>query len=163
MGDYYTHYEDDHVEFTDMNCSVVLDSKESFSLSSVTNTTQMALTFHFTEPFDFPSMTLEYEIKAHGDWVIDGDTLSITLTDDLSNIEYTFLKSNATTPTQDSMVRNIRGMLLKDFKEAKDNPEKSAFILRYCNSKAKIISNTEKEMTISPLSKPNIIIVKKKE
>ncbi|MDO4461588.1 MAG: hypothetical protein Q4C30_03695 [Bacteroidia bacterium] len=163
VGDYYTEYKDEHVEFSDMECSVELRTKEEFRLWSVTNITHMLLTFHFVEPFVFPSMTLEYEVEAEGEWQIDGDTLSISLAQELSNIEYKYLCSNATTPTQESMVRNIKGMLLKDFEEAKSNPEKSAFILRHCNSKARIISNTDREMTIAPLSAPNTLIVKRKE
>lgn len=163
MGIYNTHYYEEHADFSDMDCSLELDMREDFGWSTVENSTKMALTFHFSEPFEFPSMRLEYEATFSGKWDVNGDTLSVLLGDNVDGIKYTFLKSNAKTPTEESMVRNIRGMLAKDFKAAKNDPDKLKFILKYCNSKAIIKSNTETEMTLIPLEQDKSkLIVKKK-
>lgn len=163
MGEYHTHYMEDHVAFSDMDCSIELDMEETFGRTMVKNKSNLALTFHFVSPFEFPSMTLEYEIEANGKWELNEDTLSVVLADKIDDIKFKYIRSNASTPTEESMVRNIRSMLSKDIKEAKKNPEKSAFILRYCNSKAIIKEYGESEIKISPIEKPDILIVKQKK
>lgn len=162
MGRYTTHYEAEHVAFADMDCSVVMDINEDFGYSSVDNNTRLSLTFFFASPFEFPSMTLEYLIKVDGSWQLSSDTLTVSVERDIDGIEFEYLGSNAKTPTEESMVRNLRSMLSKDFNSAKNDKGYSAYIMKYGNIKAKIESNTKEEMVLLPLADKAKPIVKKR-
>lgn len=161
MGSYTTHYEAEHVAFTDMDCSVVMDVEEDFGYSRVDNTTHLSLTFFFAPPFEFPSMTLEYLIKVGGEWYLSGDTLTVSLERDIDGIEFEYVGSNAKTPTEESMVRNLRSMLSRDFNAAKKNKEYSEYVMKYSNTKAIIKSNTKEEMVLVPLVEKKEPVVKK--
>ena len=107
-------------------------------------------------------MTLEYLIKVDGSWQLSSDTLTVSLERDIDGIEFEYLGSNAKTPTEESMVRNLRSMLSKDFNSAKNDKGYSAYIMKYGNIKAKIESNTKEEMVLLPLADKAKPIVKKR-
>lgn len=162
MGSYTTHYEANHVAFSDMDCSLVMDINEDFRYSSVKNKTHLYLTFYFAKPFEFPSMTLEYMIKVDGQWQLSADTLTVSLERGIDGIEFEYLGSNAKTPTEESMVRNLRSMLSRDFNSAKNDKEYSAYIMKYGNTKAVIKNITNEEMVLMPLAEGEDPVVKKK-
>jgi len=104
MGDYVsetTEHVDDGIA-----CDVDMKLNEKFGLLSFTNDVDMDITFYLDETFDFPNLTLKYSLSVDGDWSYKDSLLTVEV--DTASFCCTYIGSDAKTPTEESMVRQLR-------------------------------------------------------
>ncbi|MCQ2228552.1 MAG: hypothetical protein MJZ13_02260 [Bacteroidales bacterium] len=87
-------------------CDVNMKLNESFSLFSFTNNVDMDITFYLDESFDFPNLTMTYSLSVDGDWSYRDSLLTVEV--DTASFCCTYIGSDAKTPTEESMVRQLR-------------------------------------------------------
>ncbi|MBP5420435.1 MAG: hypothetical protein J6Y72_11565 [Bacteroidales bacterium] len=104
MGTYATQ-QDEHLG-GEYSCDAHFDTRQSFNPLGLTTTANTALTFNFDGLFEFPSLTLNYELSIDGDWSYADSTISMEL--DTTTFSYTYINSTAHNYTEESMVRYLR-------------------------------------------------------
>ena len=104
MGTYATQ-QDEHLG-GEYSCDAHFDTFQHFTPFGLATSANTALTFNFDGLFEFPSLTLNYELNIDGDWSY-ADSI-ITMEIDTATFSYTYINSTAHNYTEESMVRYLR-------------------------------------------------------
>lgn len=103
--DDYIYTSSEHVD-DGIPCDVEMELNESFSLWSFSNNVDMDVTFHLNDSFDFPDLTLTYKLSVDGNWSYADSMLTVSV--DTASFACNYICSSAKTPTEESMVRQLR-------------------------------------------------------
>ena len=101
-GHYKSTYEQRVVD--GIPADIHLDVDEELAYWSFHNNVDMKVVFYFNE-FDFSNLTLTYKIDIEGSWDYDKNKLIVDV--DTTTFRYEFLGSDAQTPTERAMVRQL--------------------------------------------------------
>ena len=104
MGTYATQ-QDEHLG-GEYSCDAHFDTFQHFTPFGLATSANTALTFNFDGLFEFPSLTLNYELSIDGDWSFEDSIISVDV--DTTTFSYTYINSTAHNYTEESMVRYLR-------------------------------------------------------
>lgn len=89
-----------------LDIDVDINTKINFEWLGLDCESNIVLLFIFDEKLNYPNIELRYVTHIGGDWTINDDVLTLDL--DTTSFTYDFAGSNATRPTERTMVRNLR-------------------------------------------------------
>ena len=101
----YVSISDETIE-DDIVCNVHLEMTEDFGIFSFSNNVEMQATFILDDAINFPNLTLTYQISVDGNWNCCNNTLTVSV--DTTTFCCNYIGSSAKSPTEESMVRQIR-------------------------------------------------------
>ena len=87
-------------------CDANLVIHEKFGFFGLSSHADAALTFRFDGLFQFPSLTLNYDVNIEGDWSLRDSVITVEI--DSASFNYNFISSTARNYTEESMVRYLR-------------------------------------------------------
>lgn len=145
------HYDDG------ISCNVQLKTTENFNTFSFCNNVEMKATFIMDETWNFPNLTLTYNISIKGDWDYAENTLIVSV--DTTTFQCDYVGTSAKTPTEESMARQIR----KNVIAGELMPRIRKEIIESAERKVRVIQKDEKQMIVEhPISKLPITMIKVK-
>ncbi|MCQ2203824.1 MAG: hypothetical protein MJZ15_05230 [Bacteroidales bacterium] len=104
MGQYISSV-DEHLN-EDIPCDIHLNLNESFDAFSFSNNVELNVTFYLDEAFEFPNLTLNYDMSVDGNWDYSDSLLCVSV--DTTTFCCNYIGSSAKSATEESMARQIR-------------------------------------------------------
>ncbi|MCF0191347.1 MAG: hypothetical protein HUJ96_08810 [Marinilabiliaceae bacterium] len=144
VGSYLVHDCSQHKDKDGTIYDIDLTLQETFDWFSVQNDTRLSIVFHFDKPFEFPSITLNYNVEAKGDWSVRDTVLYVAM--DTAGVIPHFLGSTAKTPTEESMARILRSMVKEKYQHS---VKRQMYLL--CNRKAQIVDANDTALVLLPM------------
>lgn len=87
-------------------CVAHIYATEHLSLDGLRVTGTATLTFELSELLEFRDIALRYAVALNGDWQTNG--LTLTITPDTTTFTAKYLDSNAHTPVEEAMARQLK-------------------------------------------------------
>lgn len=146
MG-HYVSEDNTHID-DDIPCDVHLLLNEELGALSFKNNVELNVTFYLEDAFDFPDMTLNFDVFVDGSWSYSDSILTVTV--DTTSFNCNYIGSSAKSATEESMVRQIR----KNVVAGELMPRLRKQIIESSERKVKVCSVSEEGIILEhPISK----------
>ncbi len=150
----YVSFSEEHYE-DGISCDVHLTMTEDFNTFSFSNSVEMKATFFLDDAWDFPNMTLTYNISVDGDWSYHDSTLVVSV--DTTTFCCDYVGSDARTPTEESMARQIR----KNIIAGELMPRIRNEVISTSERTVRVIAKDEEKMVVEhPITKCHVTMIR---